>query len=190
MIPPSRPNLTRHALLERIHRAHPQWVLPPFFLAGIRGYYRDSMGAVGRNDRGIYDDAIFIWTPEAFAAFNANTDPSGFRPATASRKGMAVLQPGIWDVYKFDTHNGTFAHPAICQRLGPVTVDRDGTGPDTGMFGINIHRGGTRGTSSEGCQTIPPAQWDAFYNLAKSEAVRLWGNPGYKRQRITYVLLS
>lgn len=190
MIPPSRPQITREELLARVAAAHPGTAVPDYVIIGVRGYYRDTMGQPGTNDRGIYDDALFLVTPRAFAGFNANTDPSGFRPATPAKKGMAVLRPGIWDVYRFDTHNGTFAHPAICQRLGPVTVDRDGSGADTGMFGINIHRGGTRGTSSEGCQTIPPAQWDAFYGLAKSEAVRLWGNPGYKRQRITYVLLS
>jgi hypothetical protein len=190
MIPASRPQITREELLARVAADHPNIAIPEYCIIGVRGYYRDSMGAAGANDRGIYDDAIFLLTPRAYAAFNANTDPSSYRKATSSRKGMASLVPDVYPVYRFDTHNGTFAHPAICQRLGPVTVTRDGSGPDTGMFGINIHRGGRATTSSEGCQTIPPAQWDAFYNLAKSEAVRLWGNPGYKRQRITYVLLS
>lgn len=183
MIPPNRPQLTREALFERIRNTHPAWTPPPFFVAGIRGYYRDSMGAVGRNDRGIYDDALFVVSPHAFAAYNANTDPSVSRPR------IAVLEPGIWPCYQFDVHGGSVPHPAICQRKGPVTVRRDGVGLDTGMFGINIHRGGVRGTSSEGCQTIPPKQWEGAYALAKGEAIRVFGNR-WNRETITYVLLA
>ena len=36
-------------------------------LVGVRGYFA-SLGAPGRNDRGIYDDAIFLVTPEDFQA--------------------------------------------------------------------------------------------------------------------------
>jgi lysozyme len=112
----------------------------------------------------MYDDALFLVSPEAFVAFNANTDPSGYRKGrgTGAGKGMASLNPGVWPVYRFDLHNGQYL--ALCQRAGTVTVTRDGRPPypDTGMFGINIHRGGETGTSSEGCQTIPPKQWDLF----------------------------
>jgi hypothetical protein len=34
---------------------------------------------------------------------------------------------------------------------------------------INIHRGGRKGTSSLGCQTIHPDQWQAFYAMTRSE---------------------
>ena len=180
--PPSRPRLTRSELEERIRSAFPGRELPAFYIAGIRGYYLDSMGKPGQNDRGVYDDALFVVSPDVFAAFNGNVDPS------TARHRIANLEPGWWDCYQFDTHNGSVPHPAICQRKGPVTVRRDGVGLDTGMFGINIHRGGNNGTSSLGCQTIPPAQWEAFYKLAKTEATRLFGNR-WNKETITYILL-
>jgi lysozyme len=181
--PPSPPRLSRADIKARITLTHPGRTLPAFFICGIRGYYRDSMGAVGRNDRGVYDDALFIVSPEAFAGFNGNTDPS------VSRRRIATLKPGWWECYQFDTHNGSAPHPAICQRKGPVTVARDGAGLDTGMFGINIHRGGRTTTSSLGCQTLPPAQWDAFYALAKAEAQRVYG-ARWNKETITYILLG
>ena len=182
--PPSRPRLTRPELEQRIRAAFSVEPvdLPPYYIAGIPGYYLHSMGKPGQNDRGEYDDAIFLVTPNTCTAFNGNTDPSIYRP------GIATLEPGFWACYQFDTHRGAAPHPAICQRLGPVSVRRDGAGVDTGMFGINIHRGGQSSTSSLGCQTIPRSQWPAFYQLAKAEAVRLWGNR-WNKERITYILL-
>ena len=38
---------------------------------------------------------------------------------------------------------------------------------------INIHRGGNTTTSSEGCQTIPPRQWDTFIAQVDTLAKRL-----------------
>jgi lysozyme len=57
------------------------------------------------------------------------------------------------------------------------------------MFGINIHRGGWNGTSSEGCQTIPPDQWPAFIATVTDQVKRLAG-AGWRRETITYVLLE
>lgn len=135
-----------------------------------RGYYRDTMGAPGRNDRGIYDDALFIVGPECFTAFNGNTDPSIARPR------VAVLCPGVWR-YKPGQHGITFhrpgyPYPAFVQ-AAEVAVMRDGEGqPDIGWFGINIHRGSNTGTSSLGCQTIPPAQWESFRALLNDQVKR------------------
>jgi lysozyme len=49
---------------------------------------------------------------------------------------------------------------------------------------INIHRGGYRTTSSEGCQTIYPSQWDGFINLVYSEMSR------YNQKTIPYLLVE
>jgi len=193
MTPASRPRMTRAELVALVRQRHPEVELDGrLTVVGIRGYYRDTMGARGRNDRGIYDDALFIVAPDAFVAFNANTDPSRVRNGKGHGigKGMATLKAGVWPVYRFDLHSGKYL--ALCQRAGPVTVLRDSAvGPyaDTGMFGINIHRGGRTTTGSEGCQTIPPDQWPAFIATAQDQAKRLFGDD-WKGETLTYVLLE
>lgn len=124
---------------------------------GIRGYYKKTMGNPVQNDRGIYDDALFIMSPDSFTSYNANTDPSIYR------KHIATLKPGIW-WYRPGMHHPTKpnGYPAFIQAK-EVTVARDQEDDDTGYFGINIHRGGFNTTSSEGCQTIFPSQWDSFH---------------------------
>jgi lysozyme len=163
----------------------------PVVVVGIRGYYRDTMGAPGVNDRGMYDDALFLDTPDSFATFNGNTDPSRVQigHGTGDAKGMAVLNPGIWYAHKFDLHKGEYL--ALCQRLGQITVTRDGNPPypDTGMFGINIHKGGYNTTSSLGCQTVHPDQWPAFIAMAVDHAKR-WHGARWNQVVIPYALLE
>ncbi len=190
--PAARPRASRAQVIAAVKRLYPNVVFDGrLTVVGVRGYYRDTLGAVGRNDRAMYDDALFLISDDAFVAFNGNTDPSGFRAGSGrgAGKGMASLNPGVWPVYRFDLHNGQYL--ALCQRAGQVTVTRDGRPPypDTGMFGINIHRGGVRTTSSEGCQTIPPDQWPAFIATAQDQAKRAYG-PDWKGEVITYVLLE
>jgi hypothetical protein len=193
-MPAQKPRLLRGDLEERLSPFDIDHDKYPLIIVGIRGYYRDTMGKPGVNDRGIYDDAIFIVSPLAFAAFNANTDPSRYRQGSGrgNGKGMASLKPGFWPVYRFDRHRGrVLSYPAICQRAGPVTVIRDGDPPyeHTGMFGINIHRGGRGTTGSGGCQTVPPDQWDGFYALARDQARRFFGAK-WKQAVIPYILLE
>lgn len=137
----------------------------PVAILGIRGYYGDTFAPAG-NNRGIYDDALIVVSPTAYATFNANTDPSVFR------KGIAALHQGKW-LYKIGKHKimSPLGYKALVQ-AGPVTVERDGKGPDTGYFGINIHRGSNNSTSSLGCQTIVPEQWAGFIGLVEGELKR------------------
>jgi len=142
--------------------SHVDLTKTPVVLLGIRGFFP------AKDERGTFNDALCWITPEGIFAFKANTDPSGYRKGrgTGSQKGMASLKCGTWS-YKTGIHNGSSVHPAFRQ-ADKVTVIRDGKDgdyEDTGMFGINIHRGGNRGTSSLGCQTVPPAEWDAFKEL-------------------------
>ena len=189
--PAATPKLTQADLRKRLAPLAIDRSIHPLVVVGIRGYYRDTMGAPGVNDRGMYDDALFIDTPDSFATFNGNTDPSRVQigQGTGDCKGMAVLNAGVWYVHKFDLHKGEYL--ALCQRLGQVTVTRDGTPPypDTGMFGINIHKGGYNTTSSLGCQTVHPDQWPTFIAMAEDHAKR-WHGARWNQVVIPYALLE
>lgn len=189
--PAQKPRLSSTELRKRIAPFNLDRSRHPLVIVGIRGYYLNSMGQRGVNDRGIYDDAIFIDAPQVTAAYNANTDPTGYRKGSGfgNTKGMATLYPGLWLVHKFGLHKGKYM--ALVQRMGEVTVLRDGTPDydDTGYFGINIHKGGLNSTNSEGCQTIHPTQWDSFITLAKDQAVRYFG-AAWNKVVVPYVLLN
>lgn len=175
ILPPSRPKLTE-AEARKILRKH--GVSPGVAVAvlAIPGYYAKTMGPTPGNDRGIYDDAIFIVSHTAFAAFNANTDPSIFRPRRPGKPGIARLRPGV---HRYRPGNHGISRPGGgYPAFRPATpgealpVDRDGeTDPAPGIA-INIHRGGNNTTSSEGCQTLPPSQWTAFHALLTAELAR------------------
>lgn len=176
MIPKSKPkaplSIVHAAALASWSKTHSE-PLPEFFLLGVRGYYRDTMGKSGTNDRGIYDDAIFVVGRETFAAFNANTDPSRFRA------GIASLLPG-WHPYRPGNHGITRpggGYPAFRpatkgEALPVIRDDEPGIPSNRPGVAINIHRGGRTTTSSEGCQTIHPDQWTAFHALVSLELKR------------------
>lgn len=186
IVPPSRPQKPR-AEVEQILATH-QISNLNVALVGIRGYYRDSMGVPGENDRGIYDDAIFVVSPNVYSTFNANTDPTIYRPK------VAKLKEGVW-YYKKGPHPARGGYPALRQAR-PVTVIRDAavaggtpyedTDRPRNFFWINIHRGSYTTTSSLGCQTLFPAQWDAFINTVYSEMARM----RYPLTEIPYVLVE
>ncbi len=191
IVPPGKPRLSSQELERLLRPFSLDRTRYPFIVVGIRGYYKNTMGAPGVNDRGIYDDAIFVQSPSVMASYNANTDPSKYRKGTGTgtRKGMASLNPGVWYVHQFDQHKGKYL--ALCQRAGEVTVTRDGDPPyeTTGWYGINIHKGGYSTTSSEGCQTVHPTQWESFIALAADQAKRYLGDR-WRRAVIPYVLLA
>jgi lysozyme len=136
-------------------------------LLGVRGYFKKTLGNPDSNDVGIYDDAIFVVTPEGVFGYNANTDPS------VTRKGVAVLKEGGPYLYKIGMHNMKAPYEALRQ-FGRVTVIREGstveqTDTAAAPFYIDIHKGGFGTTSSLGCQTIHPTQWPGFLTFVKGE---------------------
>tara|TARA_R110000868_G_scaffold350691_4_gene611993 strand:- start:1061 stop:1666 length:606 start_codon:yes stop_codon:yes gene_type:complete len=110
-------------------------------------------------------------------------------------KGVARLVPGQYrTTYAIDKHQGKY--DALCQRLGEVTVWRDGNKDlmfdevlkDTGMFGINIHKAGQDSTWvenwSEGCSVFKRVKdFDVFMSICK-KAAKIHGN------KFSYTLLN
>ncbi len=142
----------------------------------IRDYYRDSIGKPGKGDRNTYDDAAWVILSDRCLPFNFSSDPSAYR------RGMASLVPGV---YRYIPGKHKIKSPsgyAAFRQLGNVKVSRDDEGEYTGQFGINIHRGGVFGTSSLGCQTVPPFQWasfrDAVYDALGTDTKEVMRFPG------------
>jgi lysozyme len=163
--------MKRPAVLALVTAANLDLIVEKVVLVGIRGYYKTTMGDPAKNDRGIYDDAIFVIGLNVFQSYQANTDPSVYQ------KGIAVLVPGVYDCEKH-MHKG--AYPAL--QIIKDILQRDGVkGADTGRHGINIHHGGV-GTWSEGCQSLPPDTWLGFQRLIYDQM------DAFKKKTIKYIL--
>ena len=184
LVPPKRPQITEakaHQILMGLGELVP--VDSPVLVLAIRGYYLDSMGVPGENDRGIYDDAKAIIAPNHFSTYNANTDPGYFKTGVASLVAPQVIKykPG-WHGYGKKSGHRAF------RQASPVIVKRDGgrgngiplggglfTDKGADPFWINDHRGYNSTVGSAGCQTTPPDQWEAYSStlrlLMKREGV-------------------
>lgn len=173
IIPTNKPRISDAEVYKLLSRYNLDASKEVIFI-GIRGYYADTFGAPRKNDRTYYDDALVLVGPNGVTKWNFNMDPGGYghNPnAQPGPKGFANLQDGkVW-TYQIGKHKG---YDAFRQGAN-VTVVRDAfrlAGKDypvlieSGQFGINIHRGSWHRVSSEGCQTLPPNQWDAFQPLA------------------------
>ena len=93
-IPERTPELGRpeaRRLLER------RGVADAVALIGVRGFFGE-MGQAPGNDPGVYDDAVFLVTPDACRGFLFNTDPTRFEPPNVT------LKAGLWR-YKPGDHN-------------------------------------------------------------------------------------
>lgn len=157
---------------------------------GVRGYFRASMGDPVKNDRGIYDDAMFVVLPDRVVPFNGNTDPS------AHKFGIATLTPGLWRFIPGKHHLSSpppKGRPAFRQH-GTFKITRDGKGAESGYFGINFHDGGEENTSSLGCQTIIKSQWlefrDLLYKALGVTVESVMRHPGGDGVPFRYILVT
>lgn len=162
---------------------------------------RNTESGVYRKVTNVFDDYITVSFKDRggawqFYCWAATCDPGkkGVQQYH-NRKGVARLVPGQYrSTWAIDRHQGKYE--ALCQRLNPVTVWRDGNRDlvfdeavkDTGMFGINIHKAGQDSTWvenwSEGCQVFKRVRdFDLFMSICK-KAARIHGN------RFSYSLLE
>jgi lysozyme len=174
MIPSSRPQKKMDQVLDLL--GEEIFELNPVILVAVRGYYLDSMGKKGVNDRGVYDDAVFVISPTTFTSFNFNVDPSAYR------QGIATILPGVhWfrrgrHGISRDRPNKIVSYPAFRPATAGerLPVSRDGESGRSKRDGVatNIHKGSRTSTSSEGCLTVPPNQWEEFYAIVDAEMRR------------------
>lgn len=153
----------------------------PVKVLAIRGYYKDSMGKAGENDRGIFDDALILMGPNYYNTFNGNTDPR------IVKAGVGMLLPG-WHLFKQGWHGYGKAsgHKAFrtANAREVLPVLRDGlVGIKEGVT-VNLHRGGQFNTNSIACQTVIADQWLEF----QREAYKLMDKEGQKV--LPYLLLE
>lgn len=147
---------------------------------GVRGYYANTFGRLGENDRIYYDDALFLMETAkngVFESFNFNTDPS-----ITFKKFVATLKANeIYECVKH-RHKGQYHAWQIIRDI----VSRDGvSGWDIGRHGINFHYDAEAYSKhSLGCQTLPRSQWLDF----QSESYRLADK--HKLTRIKYFLIE
>lgn len=170
---------------------------------GYKLYKGQKKGERGLNLVGIrrktaspdkFDDtiAIFFLIPGAADVmyFSITTDPSPhYLKHPINSAGTAILKEGQYiDTHKVSMHSppGGNKHMAVCQRLGNVIVFRDKNkdgklnfvNPQSGTFGINIHKGPLNGdwdtkspNYSAGCQVFADADdFKIFLDRCKKEA--------------------
>ncbi|MEL6503468.1 MAG: glucosaminidase domain-containing protein [Pseudomonadota bacterium] len=160
---PQQPSKVTRAILQDWDHAYEGQTV----MLAVRGYFRDSKGKPGVNDRGIFDDAVFVVSPRGVWAFNFNVDPSRYRDGIASYKADQSIsfKQGIHG-YSKPAH---LRYPAL-EQVSVAHITRDEQADEVGDFHMNIHKGSASGsTSSLGCCTVPVEQWDEFFGVVCRE---------------------
>lgn len=163
VVPPRRPNISAEKAARYLRHAGvsldgPVRVVVLF----VRGYYLDSYGAHGINDRNTYDGAAVVCLVgrgqvHDVTTFNANTDPSGQGMNRSVGKPYPSICPGVWR-YRFGLHRGRYL---ALKPSSYVEVVRDGRTSRERNASINIHAGGFDWTWSWGCLTVVKTQYGA-----------------------------
>ena len=151
-----------------------------------------------------FDDILYaFWKDDKDkwegAFYTITTDPGTFWLKNPMNKlGAAILKNGQYiDAYKIGLHRGEYK--ALIEQK-PVTVIRDydrnavldfnNGKQETGNFGINIHRAGSKGTTinvdkwSAGCQVFENAEDFAKFLVLAEKHSGLYGN------NFTYTLVD
>lgn len=167
--------------------------------------YDDTLAYFYYDDKGKLNGRVCVGT----------TDPSTYYLKNPmGRGGAGILKGGQYkDTYKIDMHRGKYK--ALCQRLGNVTVIRDGdrdgytnflNAEQSGSFGINIHKSTATkgdktliGKDSAGCQVFQNN--DDFYEMMRLAEVSaqkhgnkftytLIDDRDYIRKRNTWIVIA
>lgn len=158
-------------------------------------------------EAGLYDDRLHLVFRDGFNRWQdlslaCTTDPGAYWLRHPGRvQGTAILKAGQYrGAYRVGLHRRRY--PALVQAR-PVTVWRDNSRDTTldhrpgseqsGLFGINIHHGGTKdpdgigddvGRWSAGCTVIGDLDdWTIFWSIV-SRSAELYGD------RFTYTLIE
>ncbi|MEO0312288.1 MAG: hypothetical protein RIQ89_1945 [Bacteroidota bacterium] len=175
-----RPKITPAEVAELI-KASGETFTESVYVVAIRGYYKNSMGVPGVNDRGIYDDAMVLVGPNYFQTFNANTDPS------KHKFGIGTVAVGL-HFYKKGKHG--ISGPKPYDAFRPDTPDEGLPGHRDGQTGVkriitpNLHSGGTLNTNSAACQTVFKDQWLEF----QKTVYKMMSDEG--QRRLPYLLIE
>lgn len=175
ILPPSRPkrdNATLDAIVEHFdlarHRAS---------LIYVRGYYLDTLGKRGVDDTNIYDDAVFLVSPNVRDSWNANTSPS------FPEKGYAELVLGKYVYYPAYHHisDPRKRYKALRPYPEGVVLKCTRNGKLSTCSHTNLHKGGVNPSAfdvvwSQGCMTVPASQYADFQTRVFAEIERCNGD--------------
>lgn len=151
-----------------------------------------------------FDDTLYVFWKDDNGKwigkfYTITTDPGTYYLNNPlSNLGAAILKEGQYvDAYQIGLHRGEYK--ALVQRK-PVTVIRDydrnaildfnNGREETGLFGINIHRAGSKGNTinvdkwSAGCQVFQNADDFANFLSLADKHEKLYGN------KFTYTLVD
>lgn len=175
ILPPARPkrdDATLDAVIE-----HFNLVPTRACLIYVRGHYLDTMGRPGVDDVNIYDDAVYLVSPNRRESWNANTSPSFPKKGYAELVlGQYVYYPSyhhIWEPKK--RYRAFRPYPEgiklKCLRNGKLSTCQ----------ATNLHMGSDNPAAfdvvwSQGCMTVPRSQYPDYELTVRTEVERCNGD--------------